>query len=362
MHLVVILGILPFALSAQNWDVVWEDEFDGTELDTSKWEYQVGNGTKYGLPDGWGNNELQYYREENVEVVDGVLKIHVKRQSYGGKGYTSARIRTKGKGDWTYGRIECRAKVPKGRGMWSAIWMLPTDEVYGGWAASGEIDIMENVGHEPTTVHGTLHFGGSWPNNAYKGAPYETTSWPFHQEFYDFALEWEEGEIRWYVNDQLYQTLGEGYWYSAGGPFPAPFDQDFHLLINVAVGGNWPGPPDGSTTFPQEMIVEYIRVYQKGPAAVSEEITGKVAGLQLLQNKPNPFAGITTIRYTTDTPGSITLDLFDAAGRKVECLVHGDHTPGIYKIEYDGSELPSGVYTCRLTRDGVSEVRRFVRL
>jgi beta-glucanase (GH16 family) len=139
--------------------------------------------------------------------------------------------------------------------------MLPTDEVYGGWAASGEIDIMELVGHQPARVHGTLHYGGPAPANQSSGAPYDLSSGTFADDFHVFAVEWEEGEIRWYVDGVLYQTQTE--WNSTGGPFPAPFDQRFHLLLNVAVGGNWPGSPDITTPFPQTMQVDYVRVYQR---------------------------------------------------------------------------------------------------
>src|SRR6056297_1365466 len=156
----------------KSWQLVWEDEFDGDELDQSKWSYQYGTGEDEGL-DRWGNNELQYYteREENIYLEDGFLTITAQEEDYEGSDYTSARIRTENKGDWKYGRIEIRAKLPQGQGIWPAIWMLPTDEVYGGWPQSGEIDIMVMVGHEPETVHGTVHFGDPWPENQNDGEP-----------------------------------------------------------------------------------------------------------------------------------------------------------------------------------------------
>lgn len=242
------------------WTLVWRDEFDGTGLDESRWSVQTGDGCNLGIC-GWGNNELQWYQASNAVVSDGVLRITARRQSVGGKPYTSARIRSAGKGDWTYARVEARARLPKGRGMWPAIWMLPTDNAYGGWAASGEIDIMELVGHQPATVHGTLHYGDASPNNRSSGASFTLPSGTFADDFHTFALEWEPGVIRWFVDGQLYQTQTQ--WSTTTGGFPAPFNRRFHLLINLAVGGNWPGNPDADTVFPQDMVVDWIRVYQR---------------------------------------------------------------------------------------------------
>lgn len=338
-----LLIFVSLALTGQEWQLVWEDEFNGTELDTSRWSYMIGDGSQYGIP-GWGNNELQYYREQNVTVSEGMLHITAKQESFGGKGYTSGRIRSIHKGDWTYGRFEFRAKLPRGQGFWPAIWMLPTDEVYGGWAASGEIDIMENVGYEPSTVHGTLHFGSSWPNNQYKGAPYETTGWPFWREFYDFALEWEEGEIRWYVNNTLFQTLGEGDWESKGYEFPAPFNQRFHLLLNVAVGGNWPGNPDGTTEFPQEMTVDYVKVYKDATTGVDT----KASGFQLKQNFPNPVDGHSVISFTLPVREHVILDLYDSVGRKVKTLLDQARDQGRHQVRINSKILDPGLYTYRI--------------
>ena len=242
------------------WTMVWQDEFDGSALDLSKWTPQTGDGCDIGICD-WGNNELQWYQEANAVVGNGVLSITARQESAGGKAYTSARLRTAGKGDWRYARVEARARLPLGQGMWPAIWMLPTDEVYGVWAASGEIDIMELVGHEPSTVHGTLHYGGAWPNNRSSGSSYRLASGTFADDFHVFAIEWEEGIIRWYVDGELYQTQRS--WSTSVASYPAPFDERFHLLVNLAVGGDWPGSPDATTEFPQTLTIDWIRVYQK---------------------------------------------------------------------------------------------------
>ncbi|RMG68468.1 MAG: glycoside hydrolase family 16 protein, partial [Calditrichaeota bacterium] len=250
----------PSPIDLPGWRLVWHDEFDGTSLDESSWDYQTGDGCDIGLC-GWGNNELQWYQKANVQVSGGFLKITARKEEVSGHPYTSARIRTAHKQDWTYGRFEVRARLPRGKGLWPAIWMLPTNNVYGGWAASGEIDIMEMLGHEPNKIYGSLHFGGPAPQNQHVTGSYTLPSGTFSDSFHVFALEWEASEIRWYVDGIEYFRFSD--WWSSGGPYPAPFNQPFHLLLNVAVGGNWPGNPDATTTFPQTMEVDYVRVYRK---------------------------------------------------------------------------------------------------
>ena len=358
----LVLMMCSFGVSqAQEWRLVWSDEFDGDALDLNKWSYQLGDGTEVGLPSGWGNNEWQYYKQENAAVSDGFLTITARKENAGGKNYTSARIRTKGKGDWKYGRIEIRAKMPIGQGLWPALWMLPTDNVYGGWAASGEIDIVEYLGQEPNIVHGTLHFGGEWPNNKYKGKAFTLSTGSFHDDFHDFALEWEEGEIRWYVDGELYQTQGEGDWWSSGGEFPAPFDQRFHLIFNLAVGGAWAGYPDDSTVFPQELVVDYVRVYQK----TGTRILGKTrtsTQFQLLQNYPNPFNAGTLISYFIPNSSNVLLDVFDSQGRKIRTLVNSMQTAGMHTVAFDAWTYSSGFYWYRLRACGEEKIRRMLLL
>ena len=178
--------------------------------------------------------------------------------------YTAASLITLNRASWRYGRMELRAKLPQGEGTWPAFWMMPEANVYGGWARSGEIDIAEVVGDKPTTIFGTLHYGGNWPKNTHTGDKTVLTSGDVSSDFHVIALEWEEGEIRWYLDGQLYQTQTR--WYTAGSDkFPAPFDQKFFIIFNVAVGGAWPGPPSPETAFPQSMEVDYVRVYQPSP-------------------------------------------------------------------------------------------------
>ena len=257
--------------------LVWSDEFDGAAVDTSKWTFQLGDGSEVGLPGGWGNNELQYYQAENATVAGGFLTITAKEESVGGLDYTSARMRSLGKGDWTFGRMEMRAKMPIGQGFWPAFWMLSSDtSIYGPWAASGEIDIVEYIGSEPDKIFGTIHYGASFPGNIFTGTDYFLPSGTFNDDFHVFAIEWEFGEIRWYIDGMLYATQNN--WFSTGGPFPAPFDVDFHLLLNLAVGGNLPGPPDGTSVFPQEYVIDYVRVYQQPNDPPMVAITSPTAG------------------------------------------------------------------------------------
>jgi beta-glucanase (GH16 family) len=250
--------LLPAVTKSQPYELVWQDEFDGTQLDLTKWQPQIGTGCPALC--GWGNNELQYYRSQNATVSGGFLTITAKQESFGGSSYTSARLRTLNRGDWTYGRFEMRAKMPIGRGLWPAFWMLSSDEEYGTWAASGEIDIFEYLGHRPNEVLGTLHYGGGFPDNVYSSRTYRLSSGTFHDDFHVFALEWDPYEMRWLVDGKVYATQIN--WYTTAAPYPAPFDRRFHLLLNLAVGGNLPGPPDATTVFPQQLVVDYVRVYQ----------------------------------------------------------------------------------------------------
>lgn len=270
------------------WALVWSDEFEDEEIDASKWSHEVNCA-------GGGNNELQCYTasEENSYIDDGKLYLVAKAQSHSGpavfdddpaydaddtsvtRDYTSARLRSKNKGDWRFGRMEINARMPQGQGIWPAIWMMPTESVYGGWAASGEIDIFEAVNSNTegtgNEIHGTLHYGGNWPNNVYSGAAY-TPEAPIWEDFHTYAVEWEEGEIRWYIDDEHFATQTDEGWFTyywAGqeqgfqlGEGAAPFDELFHLIMNVAVGGDWPEAPNEATEFPQQMVVDYVRVYE----------------------------------------------------------------------------------------------------
>ena len=238
------------------WTLAWSDEFDGTRLDRGKWLAETGG-------HGWGNAELQHYtdRPENVRVEDGKLVIEARREAHGGNAYTSARLKTAGLMEQMHGRFEARIKVPQGQGIWPAFWMLGADIGQVGWPRSGEIDIMENIGKEPDIVHGTVHGPGYSGDKAF-GAPSRPARGRYADDFHVFAVEWEAGEIRWYRDGIHYHTarpdLVKGEWV---------FERPFFMLLNLAVGGHWPGNPDGTTVLPQRMLVDWVRVYRRDGAA-----------------------------------------------------------------------------------------------
>lgn len=241
--------------------LVWSDEFDGAKLDPEVWFFATGDGTEKGLPGGWGNNELQYYLPDNAQLANGVLSITARRETVGGLNYTSARINTEDRFAFRYGRIEASIKLPSGQGLWPAFWMLSQDSPYGSWAATGEIDIMEAInlgGTGGNEIFGTIHFGGEFPANTSASERY-TPSVDVTEDFHRYALEWDEFEMRWYFDDTLYAVQNS--WFSSAAPYPAPFDQPFHILLNLAVGGNFPGDAIDSSAFPATMEVDWVRVY-----------------------------------------------------------------------------------------------------
>lgn len=254
------------------WKLVWSDEFNGNSLDPNKWSYQYGNGTEYNAVD-WGNNEKEFYTDKNTKVEDGNLIIEARKEEtpikYGDKEYkySSARIRTLGKYSKTYGKIEAAITMPEGQGLWPAFWMLPDDNnIYGRWAAGGEIDIMEAKGRVLNNVWGTIHFGKEWPNNTSSGSHYTFPAGKDITGKHIYSVEWDPGEIRWYVDGELYYTANN--WFSQGADepapyaYPAPFDRNFHIILNMAVGGDYDGglQPDDSFKSAQ-MKVDYVRVY-----------------------------------------------------------------------------------------------------
>jgi len=273
-----VTGFYPSAdyrvvLPSREWVLVWADEFDGSELDYDKWEKEENN---Y----GGGNNERQAYRTDPnyCFVQDGLLHIAVHRDAHttsDGKTqpYSSARIRTQKRGEWTYGRFEIRAKMPAGQGIWPAVWLLPTESPYGGWAAGGEIDIIESRGSAVHETTGALHFGGPWPRNTHLAHSYTFPARNAAEAFHTYTLEWTADQISWFVDGNHCQTRDKSEWFSeaARDDSNAPFDQPFHLIVNVAVDGRFFGNTDQhadaipATAFPQTLEVDFIRVYQWAP-------------------------------------------------------------------------------------------------
>jgi len=242
-------------LTYANLKPVWSDEFDGTALNEKDWNYELGDGCPENC--GWGNNELEFYKKENTSVKDGHLIIEARQESAGGKSYTSSRLTTKNKVNIKYGRIDIRAALPKGKGIWPALWMLGKSFPAVKWPNCGEIDIMEMVGGSSTdnTVHGTVH----WDHNnshAEYGGKTSLVNGIFNDEFHVFSIVWDEKKIVWYLDDKQYHIIDTT---PAG---LSEFQEEFFFIFNVAVGGNWPGPPDASLILPQRMVVDYIRVFR----------------------------------------------------------------------------------------------------
>jgi beta-glucanase (GH16 family) len=258
----ILIGLIVIALAgchtAKESKLVWSDEFNSPgKPDTLKWNYDLGVGN----PNGWGNDELECYTndERNARIEDGKLIIEARKDSLEGKPFTSARLVTKKKADWLYGRIEAKAKLPFGKGTWPAIWMLSTEAKYGGWPSSGEIDIMEHVGYDSGVVHGTIH------TEAYNHIKHtqkegKITVNSVSSKFHIYAINWTDSKIDFIVDDNIYHTVtkGEGEDYKGW-----PFDQPFHLIMNIAVGGGWGGKEGvDENIWPQRMEVDYVRVYQ----------------------------------------------------------------------------------------------------
>lgn len=264
----------------QSWELIWNDEFDYTGTpDPSKWGYDLGAG-------GWGNQEAQHYtnRPENARVEDGHLVIEARREDYEGSPYTSARLVSRGKGDFTYGRVEVRASLPAGRGTWPAIWMLPTEWIYGdgGWPDNGEIDILEHVGYEPNEIHANVHthdFNHQLGNNRGATRYVDDVEGTFHV----YALEWTPRELRFFYNDDHYFT----YENTGAGWTAWPFDHPFHLILNIAVGGTWGGAQGiDPTVFPQQMRIDYVRVYEDATPPPSVALASPAPGASVTPGSP----------------------------------------------------------------------------
>ncbi|MBN1511896.1 MAG: family 16 glycosylhydrolase [Phycisphaerae bacterium] len=368
--LVVSLFVISACAQAQP-TLIWSDEFDGTSLNTANWEYMIGTGTDYGLPAGWGNNELQYYtsRTQNLYVADGLLHIVARAESYAGADYTSARIRTQNKQEFLYGQLEARIKLPSTKGIWPAFWMMPTDSPYGGWAACGEIDIVESI-NVATTVYGTIHYGGAWPNNVNSGGSLSNGT-NFGNDFHEYAIEWAPDSIRWFVDGVPYHLETSATWYSESAPGNdrAPFDSPFHFLLNVAVGGDWPGYPDGSSQFPQEMVVDWVRVYSldveqapflgqphaiPGPIeAENFDFGGEGVAYHDCDstNSGGAYRPEEAVDIETATEGGYdvgwmcagewmeyTVDVLQAGPYRIEARVASQSTGGQFHLEFDGED------------------------
>lgn len=328
LPLTLALTFAAAPLTAQRYELVWSDEFNTNGApDPLVWVYDIGRGNG-----GWGNAELQYYTNDasNVIVEDGSLKITARRQTFGGANYTSARLKSQFRKDFTYGRFEIRAKIPRGRGLWPAVWMMPTDSRFGGWPRSGEIDIMEARGNDPTKVEGAVHYwrtGCSSSNvlecREYRGNSITKSSGDYAEDFHVYSVEWDATGIRWFVDNVQYHSIQKStlnaQWY--------PFDERFFFILNLAVGGAFFGPDANNiedTALPQSLLIDYIRVYQDINAAPTLSLglpggsttleSGQPAVLQAAAadtdgtvNRVDFFMGTTLLG--SDTTAPYTLDL-----------------------------------------------------
>src|SRR6266481_4811892 len=287
------------------WSLVWSDEFEGpngSAVDSSKWSFDIGG-------NGWGNNELETYtsRTANSDLEGGFLVIKALKETFKGsdnitRDYTSARLLTKNKFSQAYGRFEARIKIPYGQGIWPAFWMLGDNIGSAGWPTCGEIDIMENIGKEPSIVHGTFHGPGYSGANGVSAAYALPSGQKFSDAFHTFAVEWEPNVVRFYVDGLLYKTR-------TPADLPAGtswvFDHPFFIILNVAVGGFWPGNPDPTTVFPKQMLVDYVRVYQRSspsnvPVLFTDEGVNRALALDSVTFRRDPFSVRNFLNFSTD--------------------------------------------------------------
>jgi beta-glucanase (GH16 family) len=351
---------LPGNLQAQalpGWDLVWADEFsqaDGSSPNPANWGYDLGGG-------GWGNGEWQYYtsRTNNARIQGGQLVIEARQESYAGSNYTSARLLTRDKWDWTYGRMEARIKVPRGQGIWPAFWMLGDNIGSVGWPTCDEIDIMEHIGREPKKVYGTIHgpgySGGEGIGGSYTFVP------DVADDFRVFAIEWQTNLIRWYVDGIQYFAASPA---SLGGDTWV-FDHPHFIILNVAVGGYWPGYPDGTTVFPQQMLVDYVRVYTATNNTLPPTNSGVLLNGNFETGGLAPWIG--NAGGNANTLGGTIVDLNglvwnpaingpNTQGIKnptfgtYSCKVYGDYTGGPNSTGFyqDVDALPGSVWTATL--------------
>ena len=285
--------------------LIWNDEFDGAQLDPEVWFYESGDGSQYGFGQpgkkpGWGNNELQYYLPDSVQLANGTLQITARRELAEDYNFTSGRITTQDRFAFKYGRIEASIKFPSGQGLWPAFWMLSQDSPYGEWAASGEIDVAEAVNLDGTggnEIFGTIHFGGEGQVGQNQSAETRyTPGFDVTADFHNYAFEWDEFEMRWYIDGMLFKM--ENSWSSTAAPYPAPFDQPFHVLFNLAVGGDFPGSPNGTTPFPATLEVDWVRVYSGADNYVPAD-PGTVPDVVIYATDPNvPVDLVSGVDYT----------------------------------------------------------------
>ena len=249
----------PQAQSVNGWELVWSDEFNGAALDTGKWALELNEGDP--------GVAVYTNRPQNLLVSNGCLVLQAQKESYGGKQYTSTQISSRNKGSWKYCRIDVRARLPYGQGMWPAIWMMPMQPAaYGGWPRSGEIDLMENLGNNTRLMYTTLHYGDS--NQSSQGKYTVAATQSLSDSFHVYTMIWDSGSFS-FTLDSIHNYYSINKWSPDNVAYPKPFDQPFFLIFDLAIGGSWAGPPDSTAVFPGKMLVDWVRVYQRQTTATT---------------------------------------------------------------------------------------------
>jgi beta-glucanase (GH16 family) len=292
-----VLIMITSSIAGQTWNLVWADSFDGATINSANWMFELG------ANNGWGNAELECYtgRADNALVANGALHIIAKQEQYQGSDYTSARMISKGLQTWTYGKVEARIKLPQTQGLWPAFWMLGNNIDQVSWPVCGEIDIMEHVNFDPK-IHGTMH----WENNGhvfYGGSTNCSVT-----QYHTYSIEWGPDSINWKLDNILYHTANIKNNINNTDAFHKPF----FLLLNMAVGGNWPGAPNSASTFPDTMLVDYVKVWQKGFPASLAESASPIASFGFL---PQRVVGQLPFNYASTDHA--TLQVFDVCGKLV---------------------------------------------
>ena len=315
---------------AQSWNLVWSDEFSDPTINTKNWVFETGNNN------GWGNAELENYsnRAENAVVKNDNLLIIARKESFGGYNYTSARMKTQGKQSWTYGKIEANLKIPVGQGIWPAFWMLGSNISSVNWPACGEIDIMEHINAD-NVLHGTVH----WQSNGNQ-ADYGTTTTFDASKYHVFGIEWDSLAIKCTLDGKQYMAISIAN--NAGNT--QAFHKPFFILLNLAVGGNWPGNPNGTTVFPDTMAVDYVRVYKWG---VTTDLPEETVANAHLSVSPNPAKGTAFLQYTLAKEAQVNLSLYDGVGKEVMGLVKENQVAGEQAVALPMGHLGSGLYVVK---------------
>jgi beta-glucanase (GH16 family) len=337
-----LLAFLPLfspdlqAQTLNGWKLVWSDEFNGVALDTNKWSLELNE----------GDPGIAAYtsRPQNLFVSNGNLVLQGQKEAYNGKNYTSTQISSRNKGSWKYCRVDVRAKMPFGQGMWPAIWMMPMQPVaYGKWPRSGEIDIMENLGNNTRVLYTTLHYGAS--NQSSQGTDTTAATQTLSDSFHVYTMIWDSGSFS-FTLDSVHNYYSVNKWSPDNVAYPEPFDRPFFLIFDLAIGGSWAGPPDSATLFPQKMTVDWVRVYQR-QAIVATLPSPVVRG----DGGFNARVRGNVLWYEVEKEMDVWIGLFDGLGRRVVALADGRKPAGRNSVVIP-SGVRAGVYLCEIEGGG----------